>query len=769
MPNIHNFLIDCIKTHRFFLSLHRKFLSTLKISLMDTHEIIHEEEKTQIVEAFKKLQELVSDTMSHDDTRKVKEILEEAVKDGALQRGSFDLNPILFDLQTAIICAEEIGLNRASIISILLQDSVSRGSYPIERVGTEFGSDVEHIIRGLIKVNELYDKNPSIETENFRDLLLSFAEDMRVIFIIIADRVNLMRQIKDRGTEEERKRVATEASYLYAPLAHKLGLYLIKSELEDLSLKYLEHDAYYHIKDKLNETKRSRDRYIANFIKPIEEKLAAAGLKFHVKGRTKSIHSIWQKMKKQKCQFEGVYDLFAIRVILDSPLEREKADCWQVYSIVTDMYKPNPKRLRDWLSVPKTNGYESLHTTVMGPEGKWVEVQIRTERMDDVAEHGLAAHWRYKGVKDSGSKLEDWLKDIRAALENQSSDEQLVDQFKVDLYSDEVFVFTPKGDLFKLPKGATVLDFAYKIHTNVGSHCSGGKINGKNVPMRTKLQSGDQVEILTMANQYPKRDWLNFARTSRAKSKIKQAINERELKESTFAKETLERRFKNRKVEMEEALIMKLLKKMGYKHVMDFYRDISEEVLDVNSFIDKYVEMQKRENNEFENIPTHSAEEFVQNFDAQDTKDKDVLVIDQNVKGVEFSLAKCCNPIYGDDVFGFVTAGRGIKVHRKDCPNAKRLRENLAYRIIPARWAGKGSSLYPITLRVIGNDDIGIVSNITSIIAKEQNVILRSINIKSSEDGLFSGNLTIQIDDLNKLKLLIKKLQGVKGVKNVIR
>ena len=739
--------------------------------MFQPNNIIHPDELPLINQAYDKLQQLVSDAITSDDIQRIQQVQQQALQQGTLLRGVFDLNPILFDLQTAIICVEEIGLNRASIISILLQDCVAHGAFPLENVGPTFGDDVEHIIRGLIKVNELYDKNPSIETENFRDLLLSFAEDMRVIFIIIAHRVNLMRQIKDRGTEEERQRVATEASYLYAPLAHKLGLYLIKSELEDLSLKYLEHDAYYHIKDKLNETKRSRDLYIANFIKPIEQKLAEAGLKFHVKGRTKSIHSIWQKMKKQKCQFEGVYDLFAIRVILDSPLEREKADCWQVYSIVTDMYKPNPKRLRDWLSVPKTNGYESLHTTVMGPEGKWVEVQIRTERMDDVAEHGLAAHWRYKGVKDSGTKLEEWLKDIRAALETHTSDEQLVDQFKVDLYSDEVFVFTPKGDLFKLPKGATVLDFAYKIHTNVGSHCSGGKINGKNVPMRTKLQSGDQVEILTNANQYPKRDWLNFARTSRAKAKIKQAINERELKEATFARETLERRFKNRKVEYEEAIMMKLLKKLGYKHVMDFYRDIADEVLDPNQFIDKYIEAQKRENNELETpSATHSAQEYIPNLDDNlDQRSKDVLVIDQNIKGVEFSLAKCCNPIYGDDVFGFVTAGRGIKVHRKDCPNAQRLRDTLGYRIIPARWAGKGNSLYPITLRVVGNDDIGIVSNITSIIAKEQNVILRSINIKSSEDGLFSGNLIIQIDDLHKLKLLIKKLQGVKGVKNVTR
>jgi GTP pyrophosphokinase len=639
-------------------------------------------------------------------------------------------------------------------------------------VTREFGADVAHIIKGIARVRELYDRNASVETEVFRDLMLSFAEDIRVIFVIIATCVNLMRQIKDRGTDEERRKVATEASRLYAPLAHKLGLYLIKSELEDLSLKYLEHDAYYMIKDKLNETKRSRDLYIANFIRPVEEKLKAAGLKFHMKGRTKSIHSIWEKMKKQRCNFEGIYDLFAIRVILDSEPDKEKQDCWQVFSIITDMSRPNPKRMRDWLSVPKSNGYESLHITVMGPEGKWVEVQIRTERMDEIAERGLAAHWRYKGVKDSGAKLEEWLKDIRAALESQTGNEEAsVDQFKVDLYSDEVFVFTPKGDLFKLPKGATVLDFAYRVHTNVGSHCNGGRVNGKNVPMRTRLQSGDQVEILTSPNQTPKRDWLSIAVTSKARAKIRQQLTEMELKTTAIAKETLLRRMKNRKVEYEEATMMRLLKRLGYKHVSEFYHGISDETIDVNAFIDRYIEQQKRENGEFQDTgPSHSAGEYVQTFtEVDDTKNKDVLVIDKNIKGVEYSMARCCNPIYGDKVFGFVTAGRGIKIHRDDCPNARRLRTEMPYRVIQARWAGKGSSLYPVTLRVVGNDDIGIVNNITSIIAKEQNVMLRSIDIKSSEDGLFAGTLTLQLDDLNKLKLLVKKIQGVKGVKNVSR
>lgn len=734
--------------------------------------IIYDNERTEIIEQFRRLQDISNDTMTSDDMKSIRGVLLEAVNSGALNRGAFDLNPILFDIQTALITVQEIGLSRASIISILLHDCVALGCIGIEKVEKEFGADAAHIIRGLIKVNELYSKNPSIETENFRDLLLSFAEDMRVIFVMIAARANLMRQIKDRGTDEERKKVATEAIRLYAPLAHKLGLYLIKSELEDLSLKYLEHDAYYMIKDKLNETKKKRDEYIRNFIAPIESKLEQAGLKFHVKGRTKSIHSIWQKMKKQKCQFEGIYDLFAIRIILDSEPEKEKQDCWQVFSIVTDMYRPNPKRLRDWLSVPKSNGYESLHITVMGPEGKWVEIQIRTERMDEIAEKGLAAHWRYKGVKSSNEKMEDWLKDIRLALESHSSsDEQLMDQFKVDLYSDEVFVFTPKGDLFKLPKGATVLDFAFQIHTNVGSHCSGGKINGKNVPMRTKLQSGDQVEILTSQQQMPKRDWLNYAVTTKAKTKIRQSISEQEMKTASFAKETIERKFKNKKIEYDEPVMMRLITRMGYKHVTEFYKAIAEEVIDVNAFIERYIEAYRKEHETSNNQPTASADTYVQNTTSStlSDKDKDILVIDQNIKGVEYSLAKCCSPIYGDEVFGFVTANRGIKIHRTDCPNAQRLKENLGYRIIPAKWAGKGNSMYAITLRIIGHDDIGIVNNITSIIAKEKNVTLRSIDIKSSEDGLFAGTLTIMIDNTNQLNMLIKKIRTVKGVKNLVR
>ena len=539
--------------------------------------------------------------------------------------------------------------------------------------------------------------------------------------------------------------------------------------MRDRGLKYTEHDVYYHIKDKLNETKASRDKYIAAFIEPIQHKLEEAGLKFHMKGRTKSIHSIYQKMKKQKCPFEGVYDLFAIRIILDSPVDKEKQECWQVYSIVTDMYMPNPKRLRDWLSVPKSNGYESLHTTVMGPEGKWVEVQIRTERMDEIAERGLAAHWRYKGVKGE-SGLDEWLTSIRETLENADSDLEVMDQFKLELYEDEVFVFTPKGDLYKMPKGATVLDFAFAIHSKLGSKCIGAKVNGKNAQLKQTLNSGDQVEVMTSNTQTPKRDWLNIVTTSKARTKIRQAIKEIEARQTEFAKETIERKFKNRKLEYDEAVMMRLIKKLGYKTVTEFYQDIANETRDANDIIEKYLELKKKETENREDIVYRSAENFSMQT-AQDDKTfkEDVLVIDQNLKGLDFKLAKCCNPIYGDDVFGFVTISGGIKIHRTDCPNARELQSRFAYRIVKARWAGKShGKQYPITLRIVGHDDIGIVTNITSIINKENDILLRSISI-DSHDGLFSGMMTVMVDDTSKLESLVKKIKTVKGVKQVNR
>ena len=595
---------------------------------------------------------------------------------------------------------------------------------------------------------------------------------MRVILIMITDRVNLMRQIRDTDNTEAKLRVAEEASYLYAPLAHKLGLYKLKSELEDLSLKYLEHDAYYMIKEKLNATKRSRDAYIEKFITPIDEKLKQLGIKCHIKGRTKSIHSIWQKMKKQQCGFEGIYDLFAIRIIIDSPYDQEKMLCWQTYSLITDMYQPNPKRLRDWLSVPKSNGYESLHITVLGPEQKWVEVQIRTERMDEIAERGLAAHWRYKGIKGE-SGLDEWLNNIRTALEN-SDDMQLMDQFKMDLYEDEVFVFTPKGDLLKFPKGATILDFAYHIHSGVGNKCVGGKINGRNVPIREPLRSGDTVEILTQNNQTPKRDWLNIVKTSRGKAKVRQALKETQVKDGLFAKEILERRFKNRKVDVEESIMSHLIKRMGFKETSDFYRQLVDNKIDANDVVDQYIAERDRELNQKMAGVVRSAEEF--SFDQQSGQsvsynnigNDDELVIDQNLKGVDYSLAQCCHPIFGDPIFGFVTVSGGIKIHCQNCPNAPELRKRFGYRIVKARWSGKGQSQYNITLRIVGNDDLGIVNNITSIISKEEKIVMKSINI-DSHDGLFSGNLNVLVEDTSKLESLLKKLRTVKGVKSIAR
>ena len=726
-------------------------------------------EKQETQNIYSKLKEILSSSLMPGDENKMRAHLKRTVEGNAVHRDIFGLNPILCGLQTALIAVEEIGLRRDAVMAIMLHNSVENGFISVDEVKVHYGEAVARILHGLQRIGDLYKKNPVVESENFRNLLISFAEDMRVILIMIANRVNLMRQIKDNDNDEARRKVAEEAAYLYAPLAHKLGLYKLKSELEDLSLKYLEHDAYYMIREKLNATKQTRDNYIANFIKPVEEKLLQQGLHFHIKGRTKSIHSIWQKMKKQKCAFEGIYDLFAIRIILDSPIELEKMQCWQAYSIVTDMYQPNPKRLRDWLSVPKSNGYESLHITVLGPEKKWVEVQIRTERMDEIAERGVAAHWRYKGVKGE-TGLDEWLNNIRNILET-SDDMQVMDQFKMDLYEDEVFVFTPKGDLFKFPKGATVLDFAYHIHSKIGNTCTGARINNKVVTFREPLHSGDQVEIMTSSVQKPKQEWLNIVKTSRAKAKIRLALKETQVKEGLFAKEMIERKFKNRKIELEESLMTRLIKKLRFKETSDFYRQIASGELDVNTVIEKYLELQVKEQHIIGDNMAQSADGFSLqgNTDKNvDHQSDDVLVIDQNLKGIDFQLAKCCQPIYGDEVFGFVTAGGGIKIHRCDCPNAPELRKRFGYRIVKARWSGKGSSKYSITLHVVGNDDIGIVNNLTSIISREEKLTLRSISI-DSHDGLFSGNLVVMLDDTSKLEALIKKLKAVKCVLNVTR
>jgi relA/spoT family protein len=704
-----------------------------------------------------------------EDARRIADFMESAIAtDTSLTYDEFGLNRTILALKAIRLAVDEIGIRGHALTAYLLR-AVVRNPEQCELVERYFGKDVAHTLRGFLRVEALEVKTEAMRTDNFRNLLVSQAGDMRVVLMLIADCVNIMRHIKDTENVAAQRKVSTEAAYLYAPLAHKLGLYKLKSELEDLSLKYLEHDAYYMIKENLNATKRSRDAYIERFIAPIRQMLDAEGLRYHMKGRTKSIHSIWQKMKKQQCGFHGVYDLFAIRIILDSPLEKEKEQCWKVFSLITNKYESNLKRLRDWLTVPKSNGYESLHITVKGPEDKWVEVQIRTERMDEIAEHGLAAHWRYKGVKSSGGGVDSWLADIRSALET-GNEGLLTQSLSSDMKEQEVYVFSPKGDLYRLPPHSTVLDFAYTIHTGVGNRCVGGRIDGKNYSIRQPLESGQTVEILTSSTQKPKAEWINIAQSNHARSKIRSAVRELTAGDIALGKEMLERKMKNRKIDWDEAIINQLIKKMGYKESFDFFKDLGDEKLDVNRVLDTYVDLGRREQGLAERAAIRSAEEFNMNSEVmQKAKgDQDELVIGRDLKGLDFQLARCCNPVYGDEIFGFVTVSGGIKIHRTTCPNAPALRDRFGYRIVKARWAGKGHGSYPITLHVVGQDDLGIVNNITSIISKEEHIMLRSINIDSN-DGLFSGILTILVDDTQRLTALIKKLRTVKGVKAVSR
>ncbi len=679
-----------------------------------------------------------------------------------------DVSVIDDKLSIIKIVLREIGLGKAAILSILLQELTNKKFIEPDEADKIYNTPVSVIIQGLTRVQELYQKNASLETENFRKLFLTFAEDVRVILITIAEQLHRMRNL-DRFPEDLGQKTARESSFLYAPLAHRMGLYAIKTELEDLSLKYTNRDIYKEIARKLNETKRSRDKYIYEFITPLKEKLDELGYQFEIKGRTKSIHSIYNKIKKQNTVFENIYDLFAIRIIFDVAYEKEKAACWQAYSIVADMYQPNPKRLRDWLSIPKTNGYESLHTTVLGPQGKWVEVQIRTVRMDEVAEKGLAAHWKYKGIKGE-SGMDEWLKNIREILENPELNAvDFMDEFKLNLYDKEVFVFTPNGDLHKLAKGATILDFAFSIHTGLGTKCVGAKVNGKNMPIKYVLNNGDQVEILTSPTQKPSQSWLNIVCTSKAKNKIRQSLKEIEFKDAEIGREMLARRFKNWKIELDEGKISKLAKKKGFKTVSDFYQELASEKIDLLSVRDTYLELEKKETTT-DHPEIRSAENFIKEPAEPDHFGKDdVLVIAQDLKNVDFKLAKCCNPIYGDDVFGFVSVGGGIKIHRTDCPNAPQMIARFGYRIVKAKWSGKGGgSQYPITLHIVGHDDIGIVTNITSLISKESKISLRSISVDSNA-GLFQGNLTIMVNDTKDLEGIIKKIRQVKGVKNVSR
>lgn len=726
--------------------------------------------------AYKRLLVESKDLFDKDDLMRIKTLIREQQNVESLSKSDnineYDLNGInrlWRSLSTAAELCHSIAPDRNIIAAVLLYPLFRIGHITLNDISTTWNDDIATLVEGLENVQNLYSQHGTVASDNFRNLMLTLAKDIRVVIIMIVDRLVVMRALNHHPDQELVQQTAMESGYLYAPLAHRLGLYKIKGELEDLSLKYTNREMFTRIAGKLNATKQARDAYIASFIAPVKEALQRQGLKFEIKGRTKSIYSIWNKMMKQHNDVEQIYDLFAIRIILDVDKEHERSECWLAYSVVTDMFQPNPSRLKDWLSVPKSNGYESLHITVLGPQEKWVEVQIRSRRMDEIAETGVAAHWKYKGVK-SENDLDSWMNHVREILEDSASSPMgLMRNLNMDLYSKEVFVFTPKGDLYKLPIGSTLLDFAFTIHTKIGSTCVGGRINGRGCKINQELRSGDTVEILTSSTQQPKLDWLSIVVTSKARNKIRQAINEINNRRAELAKELLQRRFKNRKIEIEESIIMKVIKKLGYKTVTDFYNAIADEHLEVNDVIEMYEHLDSQLS---VSVETRSAEEFTLQTDRINDSlsggSDDVLVIGEGVKGVNYKLAKCCNPIYGDDVFGFVSSEGVIKIHRSNCPNASHIHERYPYRIIATRWSGKAGSHFVSTLSVVGTDDIGIVTNITSIISKESRSSLRNISI-DSHDGLFHGYLVVGVESKRVLDEIIKKISTVKGVKNVQR
>lgn len=729
-----------------------------------------DKERKFVISAFRELRIALADDLSYPEIRRIEDIIKGGIAAGKAHRDKYGINPSVRHLNTALLLSRYVGADRNMIIATLLYQICSDDYFSIEDVKAEFGDDVRSIIHGLKNVADLYKKQTTQRDENFSKLMMAFAENIRVIIIMIVDRLALMKAINHHPNQKFVFDIASESLYLYAPLAHRLGLYKIKSELEDMSLKYTNRDLYTQIAHKLNESKLERDKYIAEFIAPIKKKLEDDGFKFEIKGRTKSIYSIWNKMRKQNAELKDIYDLFAIRIIIDTPLKNERSDCWKAFAIVTDMFKPNPSRLKDWISIPKSNGYESLHTTVTGPGQRWVEVQIRTQRMDEIAEKGLAAHFKYKGVKSEKS-LDDWMANVRDLLETSGKDTpEIMKKMNMDVYDKEVFIFTPKGDLFRLPLGATILDFAFAIHSKIGCSCIGGKVNGKTHKINYELKNGDTVEVLTSSTQQPKQQWLSIVTTSKAKNKIRQSLNEISNRSAEFAKELLQRRFKNRKIEIEEAILTKVIKRLGYKTATDFYNEISSEKLDIGQIVDSYVALKEKEDETQQIASSRSAQEFVMQPPAlSSSESSDVVIIGEGIKGINFKLSKCCMPIQGDDIMGFIASDGAIKIHKRGCPNARHLMNRYPYRTIKAAWSEiVGGNQFAVPLSIIGNDDIGIVNNITSLITKEKSVSLRSIAIDSN-DGLFQGRLVVGVNDTVSLNNLIKKITAIKGVKDVRR
>lgn len=723
-----------------------------------------EAEKQEILKRYRALLRASKSTLQKGDKKEIRKAFDMALESHKDMRRKSGEPYIYHPIAVAQIAAEEIGLGTTSIVCALLHDVVEDTDITLDDIEREFGKKTAKIIDGLTKISGVFDTNSSLQAENFRKMLLTLADDVRVILIKLADRLHNMRTM-DFMPRHKQLKIASETIYLYAPLAHRLGLYAIKSELEDLSMKYLEPETYKFIAKKLNEKKAERAMFIRKFVEPIDEIVHEQGLVADVYGRPKSIHSIWNKMKKKNIPFEEVYDLFAIRIILDSAPENEKADCWKAYSIVTDLYRPNPDRLRDWVSSPKGNGYESLHTTVMGPRGQWVEVQIRTQRMNEIAEKGFAAHWKYKeSSNDNG--LDQWIQKVREMLSNPEANAlDFLDDFKMNLFSDEIFIFTPKGALIQLPLGATALDFAFEIHTDVGATCIGAKVNHKLVPISYKLQNGDQVEIITSSKQTPKEDWLNVVVTAKAKSKIKSSLKEEKRKIAETGKEILERKLKSLKITYNTDNIQKISYFFKLPSTQELFVNVALgkiELRDIKEYLSSEKEVETRGPERPENLTVDSVKTKMKG------SENDILLIGEDLQKIDYTLAACCNPIPGDDVFGFVTVSEGIKIHRTNCPNAAQLMSNYGYRIVKAKWNKQQELTFLTGLRIVGIDDVGLINNITKVISNDFKVNMRSITVDTNE-GIFDGSIMIFVNDTEHLENLIKNLLQVKGVTGVTR
>ena len=721
-------------------------------------------EKSEILKRYRTLLRACKLTLKKGDKRMIRLAFDMAVESHKDMRRKSGEPYIYHPIAVAQIAAEEIGLGTTSIVCALLHDVVEDTDITLEDIEHQFGKKVAKIIDGLTKISGVFDANSSLQAENFRKMLLTLADDVRVILIKLADRLHNMRTMEFMPRDKQLK-ICSETVYLYAPLAHRLGLYIIKSELEDLSMKYMEPETYKFIAQKLNEKKAEREHFIKEFIGPITKILSGQGLQAQVLGRPKSIHSIWSKMKKKGIPFEEVYDLFAIRIILYCDPELEKTESWKAYSIVTDLYRPNPDRLRDWISSPKANGYESLHTTVMGPKGQWVEVQIRSQRMNEIAEKGFAAHWKYK-ESSSDSGLDLWVSKVRELLSNPEANAlDFLDDFKMNLFSDEIFIFTPKGDLMQLPIEATALDFAFEIHSDVGAKCIGAKVNHKLVPLSYKLQNGDQVEIITSVKQTPKDDWLNFVVTAKAKAKIKSSLKEEKRKIAEDGKEILERKLKSLKITYNTDNIQKLSYYFKLQATQDLFYNVAKGLIDIKD-LKEYVASEKVVDQKPQ-LPTDN--ENIQSMIKQvKTKDSDILLIGEDLQKIDYKLSTCCNPIPGDDVFGFVTVSEGIKIHRTNCPNATKLMSSFGYRIIKAKWTSQKQLAFLTGLQITGIDEVGLINNLTQIISNDFKVNMRSITVDSDE-GIFSGSIMIYVNDTKHLEDLINKLKQVKGITDITR